>query len=393
MSGGAAELWAEVAAASSEFSEPTMVDWPFEAPVCSEEELADVLRQRPPTVLAYGEGGAREDHRERVLRDPPRRNEGLEAWGARLFDGRRFGLVIQNAEAVSEPLARRHAALLSNLVERRRAPLGGASVNFFVGNYGLTPFGIHHDDGMELVHFHLGPGDKELRFWDPASWAAVYGSSEYCHQPERWLSTATRRFTLGPGRVLFFPGRFFHIGDAGALSAAVAVVLMRVSRRDLLRLVLNARLRAEGVDEGATVPLDGAGAALAGGSPQRVDEWLRGAIELFRAGLRSNAYLTLPPRPAPPTHAPERVRRVEPFPIELVRLGDALAIVGRGRASLVDDSPAVVEAVARLGHEPEVELRSLRAALAAGIGGDSADRIVAELLRNRAIEGVEEVSQ
>src|SRR4051812_35094117 len=160
-------FWEELVASSGELRRPCHYPGFFAGEPVSIHDFEEVFRAatRQPndsglTIRTYVDGGHRADDYERVMTDPPGPDESLQAWATRLFGERKFGIVLNGAESVSESLSRQVARFLDPLFARRGVPYGGIDVAFFVGNYGFTPFGIHVDDRTHVLHAHLGPGTK-----------------------------------------------------------------------------------------------------------------------------------------------------------------------------------------------------------------------------------------
>jgi hypothetical protein len=289
--------------------------------------------------------------------------------------------------------------MLAPLVEGLGRPHSGVAVNFFVGDYGLTPFGIHHDSEMEIFHLHLGPGPKTLRLWEPERWRSIYGSSDYCHTPEPWLSSADYVLPLSRGGVLYLPGRCYHIGDAREFSVAVILVFCNGPRSQVLQGSLNQALRMCWPDDLASVELEPNGLELehpllAPETSRSMRSWSVANVRLLQALLRSNGWLSSPPREIDVDEgalaSARWLRRVEPFPIEVLEYEEELAVVARRRTHLVPPAPEVYDAVKALQEREIVELPAWRDALVRGIGSVAVERLLRALLRGRAVEIAEE---
>lgn len=308
------ERWPRFLEATAELRRP--IHWPgglADVPPFDEGMLASVLRAGTRALAAgaslrvFAGGGQREDHRERVLASPPRTGEELEAWLGRLFPDERVGLKLGHLEALDGPIARVAAERLAPLLARVGLPSAGISIGAFIGAYGLTPFGIHHDPLTHVFHAHLR-GCKRIHFWTEDAYRRMRGDLTYCYDvTEAQLETAEHRFELGPASLLYFPGDYYHIAASPSFSVGVVVVLTHHCRRDILRAASAVPLReALGASAGAARgPLEQPMECEAADDEQLTARaWLCRAIEAHRRRLRERGALAIPaafaPTPSPP---------------------------------------------------------------------------------------------
>ena len=112
-----------------------------------------------------------------LTQNPPKENEDIIDYCKRIFD-KRFGIIMNNNEAFSEQLATRVLKMMSPLFEIAGIPPLGNEITVFIGNYRWTPLGIHKDHtGENVLHFHLGPGRKQMYIWEDETYEKIVGKN------------------------------------------------------------------------------------------------------------------------------------------------------------------------------------------------------------------------
>jgi hypothetical protein len=107
-----------------------------------------------------------------------------------------------------------YPALWPRLVELTRGFYGRTGVpgqtawtDTYFGRYTATPFGVHLD-GASNFTFGID-GEKTLFLWEPSFYDAhMKGCSPHDYEP---FAAQATKLTVGPGEVIYWPGRFFHI--------------------------------------------------------------------------------------------------------------------------------------------------------------------------------------
>jgi len=177
-----------------------------------------------------------------IYANPPLGDEDLVAWAQRVFGDRRFGIIINGSESYSEPFCRTIARYVAPLMEEIGVALNGVGSHVFIGNYGFTPIGIHQDSpGADVIHFHIGPGGKDMYNWEPADYVALtgtptnYKSIKSPAKPslETMLPYASK-YTFGKGDLYFMPWSKYHIGYSDEISIGVTVWLENLTRKEVV---------------------------------------------------------------------------------------------------------------------------------------------------------------
>ncbi|AMP97872.1 hypothetical protein AY601_0933 [Pedobacter cryoconitis] len=154
---------------------------------------------------------------------PPLITETLAEWADRVFSDQKFGLIINSGEKFSNEMAEKIALYLNPLLEQAGLPLKGINITVFVGNYGFTPLGIHTDHpGENVMHLHLGPGEKTMYNWDIEAYKELAGDVSNNKNITPLLPYA-KAFQLKEGDVYFMPWNKFHIGNTEDFSVGVSV--------------------------------------------------------------------------------------------------------------------------------------------------------------------------
>ena len=153
----------------------------------------------------------------------PRPGEDIEDWTRRAFGDQHFGIILNRGEKFNMELSRAMAYVLKPMMERAGMPTEGIIFTIFIGNYDMTPLGIHKDlPGKSVIHFHLGPGSKTMYVWDDDKYETAPGEKRQNNKAvEPHLASATRH-TFHEGDLYFMPENRFHLGTQSGLSIGIA---------------------------------------------------------------------------------------------------------------------------------------------------------------------------
>lgn len=158
-----------------------------------------------------------------MMKKAPTQEQGLEAWGNEIFQGKKFGIILNNLEKYSNPFSVKAAKLAEPLLEMTGLPLGGLATLCFLGNYGFTPFGIHKENrGEEGFLMHFGPGEKVFYTWDTEEYLQMSNGSITHPIEPRFLDKATA-YTMKPGDAFFVPSNRFHIAQTEEFSLSMVL--------------------------------------------------------------------------------------------------------------------------------------------------------------------------
>lgn len=159
-----------------------------------------------------------------IFDNPPLEGEDVVKYAERVFSNKEFGMIINGCEKFSDPLSRKLLQLLTPLIEKVGIPLTGLSVHTFVGNYGYTPLGIHKDHrGENVIHFHLGPGGKEMYNWTDEVYEEIDGKRKNEDKEYEDLIQHAEKFPFESTDIYFMPWDKYHLGKTDGLSIGVTV--------------------------------------------------------------------------------------------------------------------------------------------------------------------------
>jgi len=159
-----------------------------------------------------------------IFDNPPLEGENVVNYAERVFSNNEFGMIINGCEKFSDPLSRKLLELLAPLIEKVGIPLTGLSVHTFVGNYGYTPLGIHKDHrGENVIHFHLGPGGKEMYNWSDEVYEQIDGKRKNEEKKYEELIQYAEKFPFESTDIYFMPWDKHHLGKTDGLSIGVTV--------------------------------------------------------------------------------------------------------------------------------------------------------------------------
>jgi 50S ribosomal protein L16 3-hydroxylase len=136
---------------------------------------------------------------------------------AELLNGRRYALVINLFHTFHYPQWARERAFYAGLWEHVGQPLSGAITTMFHGTYEHSPVGVHKDRFATFM-FCLR-GRKRMRFWSQRPWQEPVSTVLDYRQYLESSFTAE----VGPGDLLYWPSRYFHVGESVGDEPATSV--------------------------------------------------------------------------------------------------------------------------------------------------------------------------
>lgn len=145
----------------------------------------------------------------------------------RQLDGRRFALIVQEAQAHHAPLWLRLREFQREFEEGSGISGRGAKATLFLGDYETTPFGLHR--GNSNVFKFVIAGRKRIRLW-PDTFMRAQGGVQHSLDCERW-GDAPFSLEGGPGDLLYWPPDFWHVGECiGGLTISLSLALFHRSQ-------------------------------------------------------------------------------------------------------------------------------------------------------------------
>ena len=197
------------------------------------------LRKDEYPFRVYIENKQREDYNKIIFENKPQEDEAIESWSKRIFGFQKFGIILNHGESYVKDLSINVLKYLKPLLENVGYPVHGVDFTIFIGNYGWTPLGIHTDNtGENVMHFHLGPGEKTMYIWDTDEFKKLGGESND-QRIDKFLPYVKHKMTFGAGGLFFMPWNFHHIGKSDELSVGLSVWLNRPRRDDLVSKVFS----------------------------------------------------------------------------------------------------------------------------------------------------------
>ena len=161
---------------------------------------------------------------------PGTSDQSLDDYAKRIdtkLKGERFGLVLHDLQAYHPQFYLRMREFLSGLATQVRVRWR-AMPGLFVGNYEQTPFGIHQDPAN--VFAFVIEGRRRIYLWPEG-----YFRDSFDRVRASDFAKLRRDATIlegEPGDVLYWPGRYWHVGeslDDLAIGISVALVPVQLS--------------------------------------------------------------------------------------------------------------------------------------------------------------------
>jgi hypothetical protein len=132
--------------------------------------------------------------------------------------GQPYLLTVQRMHVVSRHLWKQAAGFLAGLYEATGLLPGDAEVEAFVGRYPYTPTGIHRErSGVFVCTVH---GQKDMLVWPPDTRGLPLNSRHYDE-----ARASAMHLRCAPGRLAYWPGMHWHVGESPMPSAALHVTV------------------------------------------------------------------------------------------------------------------------------------------------------------------------
>ena len=158
-----------------------------------------------------------------LSKNPPLDKEDIVEYCKRVFD-KKFGIIMNNNEAFSEQLASTVIKMMQPLFDIAGIPPLGNEITVFIGNYGWTPLGIHKDHtGENVLHFHLGPGRKQMYIWEDEVYEKIVGKGISNNKNIEPILSHSEKFDFGQGDIFYMPWFVNHVGYTEEISIGVSL--------------------------------------------------------------------------------------------------------------------------------------------------------------------------
>jgi len=168
--------------------------------------------------------------------NPIQADESILEWKNRIFDNEKFGLFLNHANNHSEQLSELITKFLQPYFEKKGLPIGGFSTTIILGDYGWTPLGIHRDKiGEYIVHFHLGPGAKDIYIWNSdKSEKHGYVNLKRTENFDDFINDYSYKSSFEKGDIFSMLGKNVHIGNTTEFSIGLVIEFNGLTEKELL---------------------------------------------------------------------------------------------------------------------------------------------------------------
>lgn len=145
-----------------------------------------------------------------------------------------FLIVFNHLQTLDPDLWSRAAAFLDGLYAHTgEMPIDEVDYDMFVGEYDMTPFGVHFDDSANFMTVPVGK--KRMIVWPDNERSVPMHTLRYehCRQSGEWLDCS-------PGEMVFWPGFRQHVGesrDGPSVSVNLAMYMKSRYIDDVLALL------------------------------------------------------------------------------------------------------------------------------------------------------------
>lgn len=224
--------WAEkLLQDSNTFTKPILYKNFFDNNLLSQLDIINlinsVIAKKPKdTIRVYIQRGRRHDYEYKLLGTPLKRGEEIQSWAKTLTAHNDFFILLSQVGKFYDIIIQKFATLFLPLFPINGIPAGGWNVSIIMGQYKKTPFGVHQDDNRQcILHYHLGPGIKEMYVWEEENFKNLTGSSESFFDPKKIKSSA-QIFLLEPNDFFLLAANLYHIGYPKNFSISLVISFM-----------------------------------------------------------------------------------------------------------------------------------------------------------------------
>ncbi|MDB0616409.1 hypothetical protein [Tenacibaculum dicentrarchi] len=187
------------------------------------KRINDKILDKGFRLYFEGEKLNKDSTKEFFLQNPPKMDEDIIEYCKRIFD-KKFGIIMNNNEVFSEQLASRVFEMIKPLFDLAGLPPLGNEITVFIGNYGWTPLGIHKDHvGENVIHFHLGPGRKQMYTWDDEIYEKIVDKDILNNKNIEPILNYAKKYDFGERDVFYMPWNKNHVGYTEEISIGVSL--------------------------------------------------------------------------------------------------------------------------------------------------------------------------
>ena len=193
-------------------------------------------------LRVWVDGEINKETRQSIKSTPPQSGDDFLRWANRCFGNKKFGIILNACQNYSDELSRTFAEIFSPLIDKLGIPYAGLDLTFFLGNYGYTPIGLHQDpEGHKVIHFHLGPGNKEMYLIAPEVYEKEFPEPQNRTINYDEILPYATKYVIQPGDIFFMSSGQYHVGKSDEISAAITIWHREPSVNEL-QTEINSRL-------------------------------------------------------------------------------------------------------------------------------------------------------
>lgn len=198
-------------------------------------------RARLSNIRLYVNGRRKERFQEKkFLADIPDLKQDIITWLYQYFGSDEFLLFINFAGGWSDSLLNKNAKITSHYFQNNPPSTVSFENHVIIGRYFQTPFGVHLDDVVDrVIHFNLGPGDKNIILWDPECYLEKTGGYDF---KDNYLpiQDCGKQYNFMKNQGFFLPSNYFHIGQSvNDISICTAIALSKLLPKDIINGILH----------------------------------------------------------------------------------------------------------------------------------------------------------
>lgn len=363
------------------FTRPAVYEDFFDENLLNDSDIYNlinkVIEKKPKdSIRVYIEGGRRHEYEYKLLKTPIKKEETIQNWAENLTEHKDFFILLSQVGSFNDIIIQKLAHHFLPLFEATGIPADGLHVSLILGKYKNTPFGIHQDENRQcVIHYHLGPGIKEMYIWEVEEFRKLTGSYNSSFALEKIKGNA-QIFPIKPYNLFVLPVELYHIGIPETFSISLVVNFMTITPYEYIKKAFFENFKLLGISqknnilsvETPEILLDNIYMQKEWDVPfllkndKMLKQYIEESIENKKLSVMSNLGFNFSPQPKDEVITnikDKQIKIFSPFIIYYKVDDNNILIFTRGKTLSIAFDPAIPEIIERLNCDKNYDLQKL----------------------------------
>ncbi len=234
-------LWDRMIKDSDALEVPTLYKDFFDEPFFTEQDVRDAIMNWGGEDLSFAKsmirvflnGGLSYSQGQAMFKNLPGKEEGISDYFDRLFNKQKYGVFLASIGRYNENITRKVTKMMKPLCEAYGYRNFRYGITLIMGNYGFTPFGIHHDaDVGRTLHILSGKGKKELKCWNREEMIQrtnLTDRTRYVNIQQHFPYATTH--VVGENDLFMLPVQHYHVGYVEDFTMDIVITFRRINAK------------------------------------------------------------------------------------------------------------------------------------------------------------------